>query len=55
MCNEGFEKSGELQRGLKGAVRVGVSGNGKSERGNTARGKGQSSCNETLKVEENER
>jgi hypothetical protein len=52
MCNEGFEKSGELQGGLKG---VGVSGNGKSERGNTARGKGQSSCNETLKVEENER
>jgi hypothetical protein len=25
------------------------------KRGNTARGKGQSSCNETLKVEENER
>jgi hypothetical protein len=38
MCNEGFEKSGELQRGLKGAVRVGVSGNGKSEKGKYGEG-----------------
>jgi hypothetical protein len=29
--------------------------NGKSQRGNRATGKGQPSCNETLKAEENER
>jgi hypothetical protein len=68
MCNEGFEKSDELQRGVKGAAQVIVSSNGKSQRGNRARDKGQSSSNRnrlncqvnckaevrTLKAEENE-
>jgi hypothetical protein len=42
MCSEkinvhgSFEKSDELQRWMKGAAQVGVSSNGKSQRGNRA-------------------